>query len=147
MGFPGPEGEHPCCEVRCPLQSLSHCPVPSPPPELLKRLDDVSQEVRLAATSALVTWLACIQNDSGKSYYQSNLQFLYRELLVYLDDPEAAVQDAVLGRHGGTCACFRNLSGVCGPGSSSTGQQVCGLGAPLDHQCRPQGFVFAGYSP
>ncbi|XP_072692728.1 dynein axonemal assembly factor 5 isoform X2 [Canis lupus baileyi] len=65
-------------------------------PELLKRLDDVSHEVRLAATSALVTWLACIKNDDGKSYYQSNIQFLYRELLVYLDDPESAVQDAVL---------------------------------------------------
>ncbi|XP_025719453.2 dynein axonemal assembly factor 5 isoform X1 [Callorhinus ursinus] len=65
-------------------------------PELLKRLDDVSHEVRLAATSALVSWLACIQNDDGKSYYQSNIQFLYRELLVYLDDPEGAVQDAVL---------------------------------------------------
>ncbi|XP_030888045.1 dynein assembly factor 5, axonemal, partial [Leptonychotes weddellii] len=65
-------------------------------PELLKRLDDVSHEVRLAASSALVAWLACIQNDDGKSYYQSNIQFLYRELLVYLDDPEGAVQDAVL---------------------------------------------------
>uniref|UniRef100_A0A452TIB1 Dynein axonemal assembly factor 5 n=2 Tax=Ursus maritimus TaxID=29073 RepID=A0A452TIB1_URSMA len=65
-------------------------------PELLKRLDDVSHEVRLAATSALVTWLACIPNDDGKSYYQSNIQFLYRELLVYLDDPDGAVQDAVL---------------------------------------------------
>jgi len=65
-------------------------------PELLKRLDDVSHEVRLAASSALVAWLACIQNDDGKSYYQSNVQFLYRALLVYLDDPEGAVQDAVL---------------------------------------------------
>ncbi|XP_044931137.1 dynein axonemal assembly factor 5 isoform X1 [Mustela putorius furo] len=65
-------------------------------PELLKRLDDVSHEVRLAATSALVTWLACVPNDDGKAHYQSNIQFLYRELLVYLDDPEAAVQDAVL---------------------------------------------------
>ena len=74
--------------------------------ELLKRLDDVSHEVRLAATSALVTWLACIKNDDGKSYYQSNIQFLYRELLVYLDDPESAVQDAVLGRCGVTCGWF-----------------------------------------
>lgn len=65
-------------------------------PELLKRLDDVSNEVRLAAISALVSWLQCIKSDSGKSYYQSNIQYLYKELLVYLDDPDSTVQDAVL---------------------------------------------------
>ncbi|XP_016068440.1 PREDICTED: dynein assembly factor 5, axonemal [Miniopterus natalensis] len=65
-------------------------------PELLKRLDDVSSEVRLAAASALVTWLECIRNDDAKSYYQSDIQYLYRELLVYLDDPDSTVQDAVL---------------------------------------------------
>lgn len=76
--------------------SLSH---PALPPELLKRLDDVSHEVRLAATSALVTWLACVRSDDDvKSCYQSHIQFLYRELLVYLDDPDGTVQDAVLGR-------------------------------------------------
>ncbi|KAM5300602.1 dynein axonemal assembly factor 5 [Glossophaga mutica] len=65
-------------------------------PELLKRLDDVSHEVRLAAASALAGWLRCVGSGDGKSYYQSHVQHLYRELLVYLDDPEGAVQDAVL---------------------------------------------------
>ncbi|XP_003481014.1 dynein assembly factor 5, axonemal isoform X1 [Sus scrofa] len=65
-------------------------------PELLKRLDDVSNEVRLAATSTLVTWLECIRNEAGQCCYRSSVQHLYRELLVYLDDPERAVQDAVL---------------------------------------------------
>ncbi|KAF6280593.1 dynein axonemal assembly factor 5 [Rhinolophus ferrumequinum] len=65
-------------------------------PELLKRLDDVSNDVRLAAASALVTWLQCITKDAGKSQSQSDIQYLYRELLVYLDDAESTVQDAVL---------------------------------------------------
>ncbi|XP_059976367.1 dynein axonemal assembly factor 5 isoform X2 [Mesoplodon densirostris] len=65
-------------------------------PELLKRLDDVSNEVRLAATSSLVTWLERVGNEAGKCCYQSNIQHLYRELLVYLDDPESAIRDAVL---------------------------------------------------
>nr|XP_030706930.1 dynein assembly factor 5, axonemal isoform X2 [Globicephala melas] len=65
-------------------------------PELLKRLDDVSNEVRLAATTSLATWLERVGNEAGKCYYQSNIQHLYRELLVYLDDPESAIQDAVL---------------------------------------------------
>lgn len=104
MGFPGPKGEYPPLwgQVPAPVSVSLSCPALSP--ELLKRLDDVSHEVRLAASSALVAWLACIQNDDGKSYYQSNVQFLYRALLVYLDDPEGAVQDAVLGRYGVTCA-------------------------------------------
>ncbi|KAM6157055.1 dynein axonemal assembly factor 5 [Erethizon dorsatum] len=65
-------------------------------PELLKRLDDVSNDVRMAAASTLLTWLRCIQSADGKSYYQSSIQYLYRELLVHLDDPESAIQDAVL---------------------------------------------------
>ncbi|KAM9583630.1 dynein axonemal assembly factor 5 [Trichechus inunguis] len=65
-------------------------------PELLKRLDDVSNEVRIAAATTLITWLKCIRNDDSKSYYQSNIQYLYKELLVYLDDSEPAVQDSVL---------------------------------------------------
>lgn len=65
-------------------------------PELLKRLDDVSQEVRLAAAAALASWLRCVGTGDGRSYYQSHVQHLYQELLVYLDDPESAVQDAVL---------------------------------------------------
>ncbi|XP_039327419.1 dynein axonemal assembly factor 5 isoform X1 [Saimiri boliviensis] len=65
-------------------------------PELLKRLDDVSNDVRMAAASTLVTWLQCVKHADGKAYYQSSVQYLYRELLVHLDDPESAVQDAVL---------------------------------------------------
>ncbi|XP_040122774.1 dynein assembly factor 5, axonemal [Oryx dammah] len=65
-------------------------------PELLKRLDDVSDDVRLAATSALVSWLQRVQSEASKCCYQNSVRHLYRELLVYLDDPERAVQDAVL---------------------------------------------------
>ncbi|XP_036169739.1 dynein assembly factor 5, axonemal isoform X5 [Myotis myotis] len=65
-------------------------------PELLKRLDDVSTEVRLAAASALAVWLECIRNDGAEACYQRDVQHLYKELLVYLDDPDSAVQDAVL---------------------------------------------------
>lgn len=76
---------------------------PLPPtllPELLKRLDDISNEVRLAAASALATWLECVRKDK-KAHYQGDIQFLYRELLLHLDDPEGAVQDAVLGKRRG----------------------------------------------
>ncbi|KAM9096465.1 dynein assembly factor 5, axonemal [Sarcophilus harrisii] len=67
-------------------------------PELLKRLDDASNEVRIAATSSLISWLKCIRNDDDKkSFYKGNIQYLYKELLVHLDDPDNTIQDAVLG--------------------------------------------------
>ncbi|XP_058141656.1 dynein axonemal assembly factor 5 [Dasypus novemcinctus] len=65
-------------------------------PELLKRLDDAASEVRVAAATALVTWLRCVRDGGGQSACESDIQYLYRELLVYLDDPEPAIQDAVL---------------------------------------------------
>ncbi|KAB1263162.1 Dynein assembly factor 5; axonemal [Camelus dromedarius] len=78
-------------------------------PELLKRLDDVSTEVRLAATSTLVTWLERAGKEGGKSCDQGSIQYLYRELLVYLDDPESTVQDAVLEALKAGSALFPNL--------------------------------------
>ncbi|EPY89579.1 HEAT repeat-containing protein 2 [Camelus ferus] len=77
--------------------------------ELLKRLDDVSTEVRLAATSTLVTWLERAGKEGGKSCDQGSIQYLYRELLVYLDDPESTVQDAVLEALKAGSALFPNL--------------------------------------
>ncbi|XP_039767023.1 dynein assembly factor 5, axonemal isoform X1 [Ornithorhynchus anatinus] len=65
-------------------------------PEVLKRMDDASNEVRTAAASTLISWLKCIQNDDGKFVFQSNIQFLYQELLVHLDDPDNGIQNAVL---------------------------------------------------
>ncbi|XP_076996494.1 dynein axonemal assembly factor 5 [Tamandua tetradactyla] len=65
-------------------------------PELLKRLDDASNEVRAAAAAALATWLRCVRDGGRKSACQGDVQYLYRELLVYLDDPESCIQDAVL---------------------------------------------------
>lgn len=56
--------------------------------------------MRLAAASALATWLECVRKDE-KTLYQSDVQFLYRELLLHLDDPEGTVQDAVLGERRG----------------------------------------------
>lgn len=59
----------------------------------------------MAAASALLTWLKCIESLDGKSAYQSNVQFLYRELLVHLDDPESAIQDTVLGELSRAAVC------------------------------------------
>ncbi|XP_062999555.1 dynein axonemal assembly factor 5 [Elgaria multicarinata webbii] len=65
-------------------------------PELLKRLDDVSHDVRLAAAKALISWFRCINDDENKALLKSNIEVLYQELLVHLDDPDQNIQSAVL---------------------------------------------------
>lgn len=66
--------------------------------EILKRLDDVSHDVRLAAAETLTSWFKCIGDGDGKSVLKSNIEFLYRELLIHLDDPDQNIQQAVLGK-------------------------------------------------
>uniref|UniRef100_A0A452GR81 Dynein axonemal assembly factor 5 n=1 Tax=Gopherus agassizii TaxID=38772 RepID=A0A452GR81_9SAUR len=65
-------------------------------PELLKRLDDAAHDVRLAAAQALTNWFKCIRNEDEKNVLKSNIEFLYRELLIHLDDPDQNIQRAVL---------------------------------------------------
>lgn len=104
-------------------------------PELLKRLDDVSSDVRLAAASALVAWLQCIREDSGKPQSQSDIQHLYRELLVYLDDAESTVQDAVLGER--PCALTDTCVHVSAPSpQSAAGDAASGAVETLGPRAR-----------
>ncbi|XP_029432583.1 dynein assembly factor 5, axonemal [Rhinatrema bivittatum] len=65
-------------------------------PELLKRLDDASAEVRIAAAKTLITWFRCITDDYERTMYKSHVEFLYQGLLVHLDDPDNSIQIAVL---------------------------------------------------
>ncbi|XP_067407014.1 dynein axonemal assembly factor 5 isoform X1 [Emydura macquarii macquarii] len=65
-------------------------------PELLKRLDDAAHDVRLAAAQALTNWFKCIRKDNRKSVLKSNIEFLYRELLIHLDDLDQNIQRVVL---------------------------------------------------
>ncbi|XP_038675624.1 dynein assembly factor 5, axonemal-like [Scyliorhinus canicula] len=65
-------------------------------PELLKRLDDCSDEVRIAAAKALSVWFQCAGILNDQSLFKSHLEFLYRGLLVHLDDPESNIQKLLL---------------------------------------------------
>ncbi|XP_078415012.1 dynein axonemal assembly factor 5 isoform X2 [Cetorhinus maximus] len=61
-------------------------------PELLKRLDDGLDEVRIAAAKALSVWFQCVGIDYDQLLFKSHLEFLYRGLLVHLDDPDNNIQ-------------------------------------------------------
>lgn len=65
--------------------------------ELLKRLDDSSEEVRGAALQAVGLWLSSLTKDYNPELCAPHLQLLFQQLLLYLDDPDSSVQDQVLG--------------------------------------------------
>ncbi|KAG7242901.1 hypothetical protein INR49_018156 [Caranx melampygus] len=65
-------------------------------PELLKRLDDSSEEVRGVALQALGLWLSNLSKDYNPEFCAPHLQHLFQQLLLHLDDPDASVQGQVL---------------------------------------------------
>lgn len=78
------------------LAPKTHLPRLPRYPELLKRLDDNSDPIRLASLKA---WLAYAECMAAKAYddvlYQAHVDTVLRGLFIHLDDPEEVVQDAV----------------------------------------------------
>ncbi|XP_015246691.1 PREDICTED: dynein assembly factor 5, axonemal [Cyprinodon variegatus] len=65
-------------------------------PELLKRLDDSSEEVRNIALETVDLWLSSLTKDYNPDLCAPHLQLLFQQLLLHLDDPDSSVQDRVL---------------------------------------------------
>lgn len=71
-------------------------------PELLKRLDDSNDEIRITVAK---TWLGYLDSFGGRydaGLYKAHVEAIYRGLLVHLDDPDPRIQEAILGRYGGS---------------------------------------------
>ncbi|XP_067671064.1 dynein axonemal assembly factor 5-like [Haliotis asinina] len=65
-------------------------------PELLKRLDDSSDEVRLIVAKTFLAYFDCFESGYDVGLYRAHLEAIYRGLLVHLDDPEISIQEAIL---------------------------------------------------
>ncbi|XP_065109082.1 dynein axonemal assembly factor 5 [Paramisgurnus dabryanus] len=65
-------------------------------PELLKRVDDSSEDVRVEALRSLGTWFSSLGNNYDVHSCRPHLEFLFQQLLLYMDDPDDKVQDSVL---------------------------------------------------
>ncbi|KAF7698269.1 dynein axonemal assembly factor 5-like [Silurus meridionalis] len=65
-------------------------------PELLKRIDDRSQEVCAEALKTLSVWFSSLDKNYDTHTNRSNLEFLFQHLLLYLDDPDNQIQLRVL---------------------------------------------------
>ncbi|XP_057202919.1 dynein axonemal assembly factor 5 isoform X2 [Triplophysa rosa] len=65
-------------------------------PELLKRVDDSSEDVRVEALKSLSTWFSSLGKNYDAQSCRSHLELLFQQLLLYMDDPDSKVQDSVL---------------------------------------------------
>ncbi|XP_013406264.1 dynein assembly factor 5, axonemal [Lingula anatina] len=65
-------------------------------PELIKRLDDSSDDIRVAVSKTFLSMLDCFEKPYNVDLYRAHLEFMFKGLLVHLDDPEANIQEAVL---------------------------------------------------
>lgn len=67
-------------------------------PDLLKRLDDSSDEVRITVSKTFLAYFDCFENGYDVILYRAHLEAIYKGLLVHLDDPEQKIQEAILGK-------------------------------------------------
>jgi len=65
-------------------------------PELLKRMDDSSDEIRIVVTKTFLAYFRAFPSDYDNDLYKLHLEALFKGLLVHLDDPSASIQEAVL---------------------------------------------------
>lgn len=66
-------------------------------PELLKRLDDSSDEIRIVVSKTFLAYLECFEGKYKVDQYRLHLESIYKGLLVHLDDPDAKIQNSILG--------------------------------------------------
>ena len=78
--------------------SLDHDRLHNMYPDLLKRMDDSSDDVRIAVAVTFQAYFDCFENDYNVGLYRAHLEAIYKGLLVHLDDPEPRIQEAVLGK-------------------------------------------------
>jgi hypothetical protein len=64
---------------------------------VIKRLDDVSDDVRRAAIMTLVKIFKPLPPDYCMEVSYGHLEFLFGTMLIHLDDPDPGFQHTVLG--------------------------------------------------
>ena len=67
-------------------------------PDLLKRLDDVLDDIRLAICSTLNAYIQAFQGNFHIELYRSHLEDIAKVLLIHMDDQNNQVQNAVFGK-------------------------------------------------
>ena len=68
-------------------------------PELIKRLDDQSEDIRNEILSVFSVYIDCLNKNYDYVLYQAHLQVIYENLLLYLDDSSLDYQLKVFGNY------------------------------------------------
>ena len=66
-------------------------------PNLLKRLDDISYEIRLAMSQTLNAYVRAFYGDFNADLYCAHLEDIAKILLVHMDDQNGQIQQAIFG--------------------------------------------------
>jgi dynein assembly factor 5 len=66
-------------------------------PDLLKRLDDVSDDIRLIMCSTLNAYIQAFHGDFTIELYRSHLEDIAKILLIHMDDQNTQIQQAIFG--------------------------------------------------
>ena len=64
--------------------------------DLIKRMDDNRDEIRVAITKTFSLYIDCLPCPYDKVLYSAHTTAMSRGLLIHLDDPETQIQDGVL---------------------------------------------------
>jgi len=64
-------------------------------PEVLKRMDDSSDQIRILTTKTLSAFFKSLPTNYDREFYRVHLEFIFRTLLVHMDDSHKDVQEAV----------------------------------------------------
>jgi dynein assembly factor 5, axonemal len=67
-------------------------------PDLLKRLDDVSDDIRLATCATLNSYVRAFHGDFNVSLYRAHLEEIAKTLLIHMDDQNGEIQQAVFSK-------------------------------------------------
>lgn len=76
--------------------------------DLLKRLDDSNDEIRITVSRTFLAYLDCFQQAYDVQLYRAHLEAMYKGLLVHLDDPDERIQEAILGKIRYFCIIVKN---------------------------------------
>ncbi|CAH3199000.1 unnamed protein product [Porites evermanni] len=65
-------------------------------PELLKRMDDSSDEIRVVVTKTFLAYFRAFPSKYDHDLYKLHLEAMFKGLLVHLDDPTSSIQVKLL---------------------------------------------------
>jgi len=65
-------------------------------PEILKRMDDSSNEVRLITAKAMSAFFQALPSNYERDFFKAHLEFIFKKMLLHMDDPSDQIHESCL---------------------------------------------------